>query len=253
MVRSPRSLLCLLLCLAAFSSLGVLWTGASAPPLPANQTTTRALNHWVLEPKNEDGAVVGYARDFVEYAKREHPDATLQIYEVTGVLEQRRLHVLLETVDTTAQEAFLRALETQPEGRRIVSQERQFCTVTKDTYMRLISSDPEKEQRMGNQGGAMHWNAKARFPAFGRAVECAERLTQHLNAAYPNIYVRAYDEWSPRTGTIHFYFHGTGRSTWVEFEGAMRRDPIANQILSEAEELFVVGSFEDRAMSVLAR
>ena len=82
----------------------------------------------------------------------------------------------------------------------------------------------------------------------GAAVECAKKLVEHINSNYEGMFVRAYDEWSPRSGRIHFYFWGSSISLWVGLEERLREDPVYTKLLEQAASSFVEDSFDDRWM-----
>jgi len=235
----------------ALTSLGPSTTrGATAPPLPGDT----ALNHWVFDVGDASAQEVRqHALGLVAHRKENHPEVNFEVFERSSLEgKSSELHVLMETVNTAAQRAFLSRGLDEICRAQVEYEEEQF-ELLQDVYMRLIASDPEKEKQMGPQGGVVVWSLRTRFPLAGDAVEAAARITAHLNATYSGFYVRAYDEWMPQSGTIRFYLHGSSISGWEATEAAIRRDPVYRDLMRAAADAFVEDGFEDVMLINVAR
>jgi hypothetical protein len=256
MHRPQRPFLVLALGSLALLPLGVLLSAprGEAAPLAAARPGDTALNHWIFDiGEVERAAALEHARQFVEHHKEAHPGVHFETYRTSGLEGKFELHVLLETVNTTAQRVFLdRDIDDEP-CRSLIRFEDDNFEVRSDSYMRLIASDPEKEERMGPQGGIIVWSLRSRFPLTGDAVDCAAKVTRHLNQTYPGVYFRAYDEWFPRSGRIHFYIYGSSISAWESTEYQIRQDPVFRARMAEAADAFVPDSFEDEWIVNVAR
>ena len=256
MIQPPRPLFALILGSLMIAPLGLLVSAsrgeaaALAPALPGDA----ALNHWVFDIGEVDvDEARRHAREVVAHRKQAHPGVHFEIYRTSSLEGVFELHVLLETVNTTAQRVFLDEPAQDETCRAQLQFEGEQFEVVRDAYLRLIASDPEKEKRMGPQGGTIIWSLRSRFPRAGEAVDSAAEIARHLNATYPGFYVRAYDEWFPRSGRIHFYIHGSSISGWEAAEAAMRQDPVFRELMGKAAGAFVEDSFEDLWIVSLAR
>ena len=222
-------------------------SGGAAPQEPSAPSTPRALNHWSFEVEGiEESVVNSFASDFHGLVRGKQ-GARLRVMRDFNLEESpRRLHFMLETVDTRTQRRLLDELTSSPAASAVLKRQDQLFTFHEDLYLRLLSSDPEKEQGT-NRRGAIRWTLRTHFPRAAEAAACARAVADHVNANYPIAYVRAYEEWLPSSGRIHIYFFGTGGvAAWVDAEERMRADPELVRIWAEAADAFVEGSFEDR-------
>jgi hypothetical protein len=214
---------------------------------PPARPEDAALNHWIFDVGDADPAVVRqHALDVSAHMEEAHPEVQLLAYQDFGSQRGGRLHFLLHSVNTTAQQVFINEDYGADEiCRGHLDLEDELFELERDLYMRRITSDPEKERRLGRQDGAAVWELRARFPRVGQAVECVRQVVDHLNATYPDQLFAAYDEWYPDSGHIRIYAHNSGISRWEAFEAAMRADPVVRELFEGAAEAFVEGSFDD--------
>lgn len=251
-----RPLLALSLGSLALAPLGLLPAASrteAAPPAPALPGDS-ALNHWVFDTREVDiNEVRRHAREMVAHHEEAHQEVRFEVYRTSQLEGGFALHVLMETVNTTAQRAFLDGGVHDETCRAQLAFENEHFELQRDAYLRLIESDPEKERSLGPQGGVIIWSLRSRFPRVGEAVECAAEVTRHLNATYPGFYVRAYDEWFPRSGEIHLYIFGSSISRWENTESRIRRDPVFRELMEGAADAFVEDSFEDLWLVNVAR
>ena len=78
------------------------------------------------------------------------------------------------------------------------------------------------------------------------AMDCARALAEHMNANYPDVYVRAYNEYFPRSGRVYWHTYSSGVSTWERVEARLLDDPEFRRLLKAARGVFVEDSFDDR-------
>jgi len=228
-------------------------SGAESSPPPREEVWT-SMNHWVMDLDPADGEEAEqHAFAVVAHMHESHPEVRFAIYKTwTGVWQPvHRYHFFMESVNTRAKLSNRFDDHVCAEQNRI--EERLFDAV-RDVNMRLISSDPEKEARIGPGGGLIVRSLRARTPLVGRAVDSVRELTEYLNRTYPEIYVRAYDEWHPRSGRLHLHIHGADLAgTWERIEAELRDDPEARRIWEGAADAFVEDSFEDAWLARVAR
>lgn len=214
-----------------------------------------ALNHVVLAPRGlGDVEIRRFADDLVAHMAEAHPEVAFTVYEQFGETEARveLVHVLMESVNSTAQEVFLEAAGRDETCRALAERQKQGFEVVEDASLRLVASDPEKERREGRAGGLIVWELETHFPRVGQAVECVEALVRHLNEAYPVGIFRGYDEWFPHSGRVRIHAYGTGIAGWERVEARMRRDPVVRELFEGAADAFVPGGFEDTWMVRIA-
>jgi hypothetical protein len=218
--------------------------------------TDTALNHWVFEAGTKTRAeLLMHADEVVKHMKKAHPETTFVLLRERGEPECNRIHYLLETATTQVQRQFLDAYGQDEVCRALIAREDASFVLKEDVYLRLIASDPAKEQGLEPYQRAVVWKLDARFPRVGQAVECAERLARHLNATYPGFAFRAYDEWFPRSGGIRIYVLDPQNDAvaWEATEAQIRRDSVVRELLEGAADAFVEDSFEDTWLNLLAR
>jgi hypothetical protein len=232
----------------------VVGTPASEPAPPPAIPGDAALNHYVYDTTGVDPALVRqHAADTVAHLRQEHKDASFELFSKFMEGGDDELHILLETVNTVAQRVFLDEYGSDEVCRALIERERELFRSGRDVYMRLVSSAPEKERRLGPQGGLIIWSLEARFPRLGEALDTIEALTVHLNETYPGLYFRAYDEWFPRSGRLHIYIYGSGIAKWEAIEARIRHDPVYRELMAGAADAFVEGSFDDLWLAIMAR
>jgi hypothetical protein len=255
MNRPHRPLVTVIVGTLALLPMGLLASASrGAAARPSSRPEDTALNHWVYDIGELDAEEAAHhARQVVAHFKEAHPSIHIETYRTSGMESGFELHVLLETVNTTAQRVFYDRDVVDDVCMAQLQFEDEHFELLSDTYMRLIESDPEKEERMGNQGGIITWSLRSRFPLTADAVDCAAKVTRHLNESYPGFYFRAYDEWFPRSGNIHFYIYGSSISGWETTEYQIRQDPVFRARMAEAAEAFVPDSFEDLWLVNVAR
>ena len=237
--------------LLLLGTLGVSLPGAASPPAESIPGDA-ALNHVVYEIRDATAAEVRtYAQDVVAHMKEAHPEASLALYQERLEVRGDRVHILMETVNARAQEVVLGALGRDDVCRALIERRQSLFELKEDVYLRLITSDPEKERNLGPRAGTIVWSLKARFPRLGEAIECVERVVQHLNATYPDFTFRAYDEWLPRSGGIRIHVSGySSIAQWENTDARIRRDPVFRELMGGAADAFVEGSFEQTWITV---
>jgi len=244
MLDAPvRALFCLA---AAAGSVAVLG------PAPAEEAGV--INHWVLEAEGVEnvGALHDQTRELVAHVNAAHPEVHIEAFASSRLEQPRRVHLILEAVNSATLRQFitespkdqecgslLAALEVAPMGR--------------DSFLRLVSTDPGNPERLERGPRLVVWSLGTHFPRVGEAIECAQQLALHINANYPGLSVRAYDEWFPRSGRIHFYFQVARPPGWEVQEARMRHDPVIRGLFEGAAGAFVQGDFEDMWLSDLSR
>jgi hypothetical protein len=247
----PRKLVYLTAAPAALALFG--WVGAeqdaAQPVAPANS----ALNHWVFLTKDVSQADVrSHAWNVIEHMTAAHPTAHFSYYENFSEVDDDELHVLLESADSEAQQAFLAAYGQDDVCRAQIALEDERLAISRDVYLRLIASDPEKE-RGRREVGLVTWSLEARFTRLAEAAECIESVVEHLNATYPEACFRGYEEWNPHASALHIYIYVSGVPLWESVDARIRRDPVFRELMEGAEDAFVAGSFEDAWHNLLAK
>lgn len=238
------------------SLLGLTVLGASRGTVAAGaaaEADWSSMRHevFVFDETNL-GAGQRLAVDFVEHTGVAHPATHFSTYQV-WYGDRPEVHLLEETVNTTAFFLAEEELEGCETCGPLLSTMATDFTRKHRSLSRLIESDPEKERSLGPQSALIVRSLRASYPRTGEAVDAARELVQHMNATYPEIYVRAYDEWHPRSGRIHFHIHLSWVPTWESIEARMRADPEVRRILGGAAAAFVEDSFEDVWLITLGR
>jgi hypothetical protein len=236
-----------LFCLAAAAgSLALLGPGPAEEP--------GVVNHWYLETEGIENpsALHQQARELAAHMNQAHPDVHIETFRTSSLEHPARLHLILEAESSTALREFLSSGPRDEECRsRLEALE--VAPFGRDTYLRLISSDPGNETRLERGPRLVVWSLGTHFPRVGEAIECARNLARHVNENYPGLTVRAYDEWFPHSGRIHFYFYVARPPGWEIQEARMRSDPVVRELLERAAGAFVEGDFEDTWLSDLSR
>jgi hypothetical protein len=228
-------------------------SGAESAVPPQEEVWT-SMNHWVvdLDPEDDQEAEQ-HAFAVMAHMHESHPEVRFGIFKTwTGVYQSvNRYHFFMESVNTRAKLSNRFDDHVCAEQNRT---EKRLFDMVRDVELRLISSDPKKEARVGPTGGLIVRSLRARTPLVGRAADAIRELTEYLNRTYPEIYVRAYDEWHPRSGRLHLHIHGKDLAgDWERIEGELRRDQQARLIWESAADAFVEDSFEDAWLVRVAR
>jgi hypothetical protein len=228
--------------------------GSLAVLAPAPVEETAVLNHWVLETEGLEnvGELYQQARELAAHMNEAHPEVHLEVFRNSGLEPDRRVHLVLETASSTALRQFITESPKDEECRSLLETV-EVAPVGRDSYLRLISTDPGNPNRLERGPRLVVWSLGTHFPRVGEAIECAQKLARHVNASYPGLTVRAYDEWFPHTGRIHFYFYVARPPGWEIQEARMRRDPVIRELFEGAAGAFVEGDFEDLWLNDLTR
>ena len=164
------------------------------------------LNHATFDAgKSARAEILAYADLLLEHIQKAHSGVTLTVLREAERPAIHKIHFLIEAASTQALSEFNQAYGKDEVCRGLLEREQALLTLEEDAFLRLIASDPEKEQRMEPYRSVVVWELDADFPRVGQAIECAEGLVRHLNATYPELAFRAYDAWYPRSGAIASY------------------------------------------------
>jgi plastocyanin len=236
-----------LLGLAAFAA-----NDAEAAPQEGAESEWAALVHDVLvfEPDDEQAAYASTV-EWIAHVRAAHPAARIRTYS-QWVGPRREVHVLFETVNTLAYFVLLDEIAKCEPCQELDAEIEALTSQETRRRSRLIASDPGSERRLGSQAALIVRSLRANYASVGSATDAAERLVQHVNATYPEIYARAYDEWYPRSGRIQFHFYMNWIPAWEEVERRMRQDPLVREIMEGGQDAFVSDSFEDTWLINLA-
>ena len=238
----------LVMLLAAFRTT----QGATSPHAPEPAKT--ALNHWIYDAGDANAADIRkLADDMLAHVRQAHPEATLSYFRELVEVEGNFVHLFLETQDSAVQQAYIDAHGRGDSCQQLFEREERLFELKSDLNMRLIASDPEKEQRMGRFGGTTVWTFETHFLRIGQAIECVDKLVRHLNASYPDFAFRGYDQWYPESGCLRIYAFGTGIPVWEQTEAKIRRDPVVRELMEGASEAFVAGGFDDTWLALITR
>jgi len=214
-----------------------------------------ALNHWVFDPGEQSfGDLAAHAAEVVKHMREAHTEASLVVFQERGEPASKRVHFVLESINTRAQRQFIESYGQDSVCRALVQHEDLAFKLQEDVYLRLIASDPEKEKKLTSFKRVIMWCLDTRFPRAAQAVECAGKLVQHLSSTYPELAFRAYDEWFPHSGNVRIYVLDPHEDyvAWEGIEARIRHDPVVRELLEGAADAFVDDSFRDTWLTVLA-